>query len=152
MESYQIGIDVGGTFTDLVAAGGPEPVYLKVPTPADDQALGVHAGLKRLAARLGLGRSQLLARTARIVHGTTVATNMMIEGTGSRVGLITTAGFRDELEYRRGLKETIYDPRLPAPRPLAQRRDYGVVLSADGCAIDREGTEAERSRRKEKGT
>jgi N-methylhydantoinase A len=152
MEYYQIGIDVGGTFTDLVAAGGPESVYLKVPTPADDQALGVHAGLERLAARLGLDRSQLLARTARIVHGTTVATNMMIEGTGSRVGLLTTAGFRDELEYRRGLKETIYDPRLRAPRSLARRRDYGVVLSADGYTIDREGTEAERARRKEKGT
>lgn len=73
MARHRIGIDVGGTFTDLVAVGGPESVYLKVPTPAEDQALGVHSGLDLLAARLGLDRRELLARTARIVHGTTVA-------------------------------------------------------------------------------
>jgi N-methylhydantoinase A len=135
MDRYQIGIDVGGTFTDVVVSGARRPTYLKVPTRSAAQAEGAQEGLERAAARLELTLPELLARTDRIVHGTTVATNMMIEGTGSRVGLLTTAGFRDEIEYRRGLKEAIYDPSLPPPRPLARRRDRLTVrerVGADG--------------------
>jgi N-methylhydantoinase A len=127
MQRYEIGIDVGGTFTDVVVAGSERPVYLKVPTRIGAQAESARAGLERAAGRLDLELGDLLARTDRIVHGTTIATNMMIEGTGSRVGLLTTAGFRDELEYRRGLKEAIYDPTLPPPRPLVRRRDRATV-------------------------
>ena len=135
MERYEIGIDVGGTFTDVVVADEGRPLYLKVPTRQDAQAESVHEGLTAAAARLGLPLADLLARSDRIVHGTTIATNMMIEGTGSRVGLLTTAGFRDELEYRRGRKEAIYDPTLPPPRPLVRRRDRRTVperIGADG--------------------
>ena len=135
MDRYQIGIDVGGTFTDVVVSGARRPTYLKVPTRSDAQAEGVREGLEQAAAQLGLTLPELLARTDRIVHGTTIATNMMIEGTGSRVGLLTTAGFRDEIEYRRGLTEAIYDPSLPPPRPLARRRDrltVGERVGADG--------------------
>jgi N-methylhydantoinase A len=138
MSRYQIGIDVGGTFTDVVVCGEERPTYLKVPTHSAAQAEGVRDGLDRAAERLGLKLADLLARTDRIVHGTTIATNMMIEGTGSRVGLLTTAGFRDELEYRRGLKEAIYDPSLPAPRPLVRRRDRLTVserVGADGSVV-----------------
>jgi len=148
MDRYQIGIDVGGTFTDVVVSGGRRPNYLKVPTRSAAQAEGVREGLERAAARLELTLPELLARTDRIVHGTTVATNMMIEGTGSRVGFLTTAGFRDEIEYRRGLKEAIYDPTLPAPRPLARRRDRLTVrerVAADGSvsiALDDEEVRA----------
>ena len=135
MDRYQIGIDVGGTFTDVVVSGGRRPIYLKVPTRSGSQAEGVREGLEQAAARLELTLPELLARTDRIVHGTTIATNMMIEGTGSRVGFLTTEGFRDEIEYRRGLKEAIYDPSLPPPRPLARRRDRLTVrerVGADG--------------------
>jgi N-methylhydantoinase A len=138
MQRCQIGIDVGGTFTDVVVAGPERPLYLKVPTHSRAQAESAREGLECAADRLGLELSDLLARTDRIVHGTTIATNMMIEGTGSRVGLLTTAGFRDELEYRRGLKEAIYDPTLPPPRPLVRRRDRVTVaerIGADGSVV-----------------
>jgi N-methylhydantoinase A len=149
MDRYQIGIDVGGTFTDVVVSGGRSPTYLKVPTRSAAQADGVREGLERAAARLELTLSELLARTDRIVHGTTIATNMMIEGTGSRVGFLTTEGFRDEIEYRRGLKEAIYDPSLPPPRPLVRRRDRLTVperVGADGsvlAALDEDAVRAQ---------
>jgi N-methylhydantoinase A len=149
MERYQIGIDVGGTFTDVVVSGGRSPTFLKVPTRSAAQADGVREGLERAAARLELTLSDLLARTDRIVHGTTIATNMMIEGTGSRVGFLTTAGFRDEIEYRRGLKEAIYDPSLPPPRPLVRRRNRLTVperVGADGSVLTALDEDAVRAR------
>jgi N-methylhydantoinase A len=149
MDRYQIGIDVGGTFTDVVVAGGPSSTYLKVPTRSAAQAEGVREGLERAAERLGLDVPDLLARTDRIVHGTTIATNMMIEGTGSRVGFLTTEGFRDEIEYRRGLKEEIYDPCLPPPRPLVRRRYRLTVperIGADGSELTALDEEAVRAR------
>jgi len=147
--AYQIGIDVGGTFTDLVAIGGDSPIYLKTPTHSAGSAAGVADGIGRIADQLGLSVPELLARTNMIVHGTTVATNMMIEGTGSRVGMLTTAGFRDDLEYRRGLKEAIYDPTLPPPRQLVRRRDRLTIderVGADGKVViplDEEGLRAQ---------
>lgn len=149
---YVIGVDVGGTFTDVVVAGHSDPLYLKVPTQSDAQASGIHDGIAAAAGRLGLSSRELLACTERIVHGTTVATNMMLEGDGSRVGLITTAGFRDDLEYRRGLKEAIYDPRLPAPRPLIRRRFRKTVaerISANGSVITPLGESAVRKQIRE---
>jgi N-methylhydantoinase A len=152
MERYEIGIDVGGTFTDVVVAGEGRPLYLKVPTRQNAQAESVHEGLAVAAARLGLPLADLLAQSDRIVHGTTIATNMMIEGTGSRVGLLTTAGFRDELEYRRGRKEAIYDPTLPPPRPLVRRRDRRTVserVGADGSVLTPLDQDAVRARIRE---
>ncbi len=148
MQHYSIGIDVGGTFTDVVIAGGHRPVYCKVPTTAGAQEDGAYRGLERAAATLGIGLGELLSRTDRIAHGTTVATNIMLEGNGARVGLLTTAGFRDDLEYRRGLKESVYDPTLPPPRPLAQRRHRHTVqerVDARGGIVrplDEEGVRA----------
>jgi len=139
MQRYDIGIDVGGTFTDVVVCGGDHPFYCKVPTSVRAQAEGVRLGIERAAAVLGLGLEALLARTDRVVHGTTVATNMMLEGSGARVGLLTTAGFRDELEYRRGLKESVYNPALPPPRPLALRRNrltVGERIDAKGRVVE----------------
>ena len=88
---YRIGIDVGGTFTDLVAVDAAGRVTLaKAPSTPADQSLGVMDGLARLAAALGIGADALLAETERIVHGTTVATNALLERKGARVGLLTT--------------------------------------------------------------
>src|SRR2546422_11003105 len=119
---YRIGIDVGGTFTDLVAidAGGA-PVLAKVPSTPDDPSLGVLAGLGALAQRLGLDRAALLAATDRIVHGTTVATNALLERKGARLGLLTTEGHRDVIEMREGLKDDRYNLRMPPPVPLVPR-------------------------------
>lgn len=123
MTEYRIGIDVGGTFTDLVLLRGDGTVLLeKTPTTPADQSEGVLAGLERLAAAEGLTREALLAATRSIVHGTTTGDNAMIQMRGAPTGLIVTAGFRDEIELRRCYKEDIWDPALPAPAPIARRR------------------------------
>ncbi len=120
---YRIGIDVGGTFTDLVLARPNGSVILeKSPTTPTDQSIGVVRGIERLAAREGLDARALLRTTQSIVHGTTTADNAMIEMSGAVTGLITTRGHRDEIELRRGFKENIWDPALPPPPPIAQRR------------------------------
>ena len=100
-----IGIDVGGTFTDLVAVDGEGKVtFAKAPSTPSDQSVGVMDGLQRLAEEMGADLAKLLAETERIVHGTTAATNALLEGKGARVGLVTTDGHRDILEMREGIK------------------------------------------------
>ncbi|MBS0243067.1 MAG: hydantoinase/oxoprolinase family protein [Proteobacteria bacterium] len=137
---YRIGIDVGGTFTDLVAvdAAGTSS-FAKSPSTPADPSIGVLEGLAVLARALGMDRNSLLAHTERIVHGTTVATNALLERKGARVGLITTAGHRDVLEMREGLKpEDRYNLRLAAPEPLVPRsRRIGVKerMRADGRVL-----------------
>ncbi|MGD9614411.1 MAG: hydantoinase/oxoprolinase family protein [Alphaproteobacteria bacterium] len=120
---YRIGIDVGGTFTDLVAIDqGGATTLAKVPSTPEDPSLGVLDGLALLAARLGLDRTALLAQTDRIVHGTTVATNALLERKGARLGLLTTEGHRDVIEMREGLKDDRYNLRMPPPEQLVPRR------------------------------
>ena len=120
---HRIGIDVGGTFTDfiLVSPGG-DASLLKVPTTLEDQSLGVMEGIGKLAAGAGLSTRALLEDTDLVVHGTTTADNTMIEMNGATVGLVTTAGHRDEIDIRRGYKESIWDPAYPPPTPIARRR------------------------------
>jgi N-methylhydantoinase A len=119
---YRIGIDVGGTFTDLVAIDEAGAAMLaKVPSTPDDPSLGVLDGLAQLAGRLGLERAALFADTDRIVHGTTVATNALLERKGAKTGLLTTAGHRDVIEMREGLKDDRYNLRLPPPEQLVPR-------------------------------
>ncbi|HLI14016.1 MAG TPA: hydantoinase/oxoprolinase family protein [Alphaproteobacteria bacterium] len=134
--AIRIGVDVGGTFTDLVAVDDAGKVTLaKSPSTPADQSIGVIEGLRRLAERLGLDLPELLRRTERIVHGTTVATNALLERKGAKVGLLTTAGHRDVLEMREGLKEDRYNLRMPPPEPLVPRHlRLGVRerLRADG--------------------
>src|ERR1700758_5510997 len=123
-----IGIDVGGTFTDLVAidAAG-RTVFAKSLSTPQDQSIGVMAGLDELARRLGLDRAKMLAQTQRLVHGTTVATNALLERKGAKVALLTTEGHRDVLEMREGLKGNRYDLRTPPPEPLVPRElRFGV--------------------------
>src|SRR4030095_15012410 len=133
---YRIGIDVGGTFTDLVAVDERGRVTLaKATSTPRDQSLGVMEGLGLLAEVLGVDRAALLRDTERIVHGTTVATNALLERKGARVGLLTTAGHRDVIEMREGLKDDRYNLRMPPPEPLVPRaRRLGVKerLRADG--------------------
>jgi N-methylhydantoinase A len=95
-----VGIDVGGTFTDLVAidAGGGVETRKVLSTPAD-QSEGVESSLR------ALGRTDV----SRVVHGTTVATNMLLERAGARVVLCATAGFTDLLELRRQVRASLYD-------------------------------------------
>jgi N-methylhydantoinase A len=120
---YRIGIDVGGTFTDLVAIDPAGVTTLtKVPSTPEDPSLGVLGSLSLLADRLGLDRTALLGQTDRIVHGTTVATNALLEHKGARLGLLTTEGHRDVIEMREGLKDDRYNLRMPPPEQLVPRR------------------------------
>lgn len=120
--TYRVGIDIGGTFTDFAMLKGDEVVLHKNLSTPEDRSLGVMQGLQTLAEKEGLSLGEFLARCEAIVHGTTVADNTLIEMNGALTGLITTAGFRDEIEYRRGYKEDIWDVRLAPPRQITPRR------------------------------
>ena len=125
---FRIGVDVGGTYTDLVATDETgRTVFAKSPSTPSDQSLGVMAGLEELARRLGVTRAAMLAATDRLVHGTTVATNALLERKGAKVALLTTEGHRDVVEMREGLKPDRYDLRSPPPEPLVPRElRFGV--------------------------
>ena len=119
---YRVGVDVGGTFTDVIAVDGEGTVtFVKAASTPEDQSIGVMNALSLLAERSGLELEELLSRTERIMHGMTVATNALLERKGARVGLLTTEGHRDVLEMREGLKPERYDLRLPRPEPLVPR-------------------------------
>jgi N-methylhydantoinase A len=130
---YRLGIDVGGTFTDFVLVHPNGRTELtKVLTTPSDQSLGVMSGIASLAAKVGVDLKSFLARTDRIVHGTTTADNTMIQMNGAVTGLLTTQGHRDQIEIRRGYKEQIWDPAYPGPTPIApRRRRFGVPERLD---------------------
>ena len=118
MSGLSIGVDVGGTFTDLagVAEDG-DVIACKVSSTPGDQSEGVESALRRLPAGT--------ARVASVVHGTTIVTNMLLERTGARVVLCATAGATDLLELRRQERAALYDlsahhapPLVPADRVL----------------------------------
>jgi N-methylhydantoinase A len=133
---WRIGIDVGGTFTDLAAVDETgRLVIAKCASTPRDQSEGLMEGLGLLATECGTDLAGLLARTERIVHGTTVATNALLERKGAHVGLLTTEGHRDVIEMREGLKDDRYNVRMPPPVPLVPRaRRLGVRerVAADG--------------------
>jgi N-methylhydantoinase A len=118
----KIGIDVGGTFTDFLLMDEEcnSRMYKVLSTP-DDLSVGVVTGLSELAKERGQTPQQFLAQVEIIVHGTTVATNAILTGKTARTGLITTRGFRDALEMRRGVRERLYDNKFQAPKPLVPR-------------------------------
>ncbi len=136
MTGFRIGVDVGGTFTDLVLVRPDGQVVLeKTPTTPADQSDGVLAGLGRLADAEGISLEALAQRTSSIVHGTTAGDNTMIQMSGAPTGLLVTQGFRDEIELRRCYKEDIWDPAYPAPEPIARRRvrlEIPERLTAEG--------------------
>ncbi len=139
MTTLTIGVDVGGTFTDLVAIDeNGNTIFAKSPSTPADQSIGVMTGLEELARRHELSLADMLGRTGRFVHGTTVATNALLERKGAKVALLTTEGHRDVLEMREGLKGNRYDLRSPPPEPLVPRhRRFGVRerLRPDGSVM-----------------
>lgn len=117
--SARIGIDIGGTFTDLVVLDETGNVErAKVLSTPKDYSDGIARGLEAVLAQAGLD----VSRITRIMHGTTVATNALLEGKGAKVALITTAGFRDVLEIRRLRMPVLYDIRFRKPPALVPRQ------------------------------
>jgi N-methylhydantoinase A len=117
----RVGIDVGGTFTDVVLVDEKSGTfhYTKTPTTHYDLAEGVLRGLQEILGLAGLSANDI----EYIIHGTTIGTNAIVEGKGAKVGLITTAGFEDVLEIRRGArpKEAAFDFGADNPPPLVPR-------------------------------
>jgi N-methylhydantoinase A len=109
----RLGVDVGGTFTDLVALDGDGLITAKVPSTPDDQARGVEQAL--------LAASFALERVTRFAHGSTVATNALLERRGVRTALVTTEGFRDVIEIGRQNRPSLYDLTRDRPPPLVPR-------------------------------
>ena len=143
-EAAEIGVDIGGTFTDIVCRrAGRAPIVFKVPTTRDDPSAGVLSALERLKTEFGIGAEDVV----RFVHGTTVATNAVIERKGARVGLLTTEGFRDILEIGRQIRQAVYsiilEPETPTfLAPGARRKGVAERIAADGrilVPLDEEG-------------
>jgi N-methylhydantoinase A len=116
---YRVGVDVGGTFTDIVLLGADGSIHTKkVSSTTDDYGRAIVAGLAELFDELEIAPDAVAA----VVHGTTVATNAILEGRGARTALLTTAGFRDVLEFRRIRVPVLYNLLYEKPPPLVPRR------------------------------
>ena len=124
----RVGVDIGGTFTDVVAlTEGGRAAVVKVASTPDDYGRGVLHGLAEARAELDLPA----AGVAEIVHGFTVATNAILEGKGAAMALITTDGFRDVLEIARLRVPRLYDLAYRKPPPLVERRCLEVRERVD---------------------
>jgi N-methylhydantoinase A len=117
--SLSLGIDIGGTFTDIVAYRHDNARFhsYKILTTPNDPSQAVVEGVAHLFQHARLA----YADVARVVHATTLFTNSLIERRGAKTGLITTAGFRDVVELRREHKYELYDLFIELPRPLVRR-------------------------------
>lgn len=120
MEAWRIGVDSGGTFTDvcLFRDGDAAARVWKVPSTPDDPSRAIAEGIKAALSVHG-GNAKAVAYLG---HGTTVATNALIQGRGAQTGLITSAGFRDLLEIRRQMRPSLYDLQCDKPNPVVPRR------------------------------
>jgi len=130
---YRIGFDIGGTFTDFILLDTERSKILlhKCLTTPHDPSVGALQGLGELVANAGIALSEV----REIVHGTTLVTNALIERKGAKLGLITTAGFRDILEMGTEQRYDIYDLFLQYPDPLVARRHRLEVAER----MDRDG-------------
>ncbi len=130
-ERIRIGIDTGGTFTDFVVARNSQINHFKIPSTPHNPAEAILAGLERIIAETN-------ALPAEIVHGTTVATNALLERKGARIALITTAGFEDVIEIGRQARPEIYNFMVTRPAPLVARHlRFGIDerIAPDGSII-----------------
>ena len=130
-DRYHIGIDVGGTFTDIVVCDRTDGTLTlhKVPTTPHDIASGISAALGKSGAPA--------AEIAEIAHGTTVATNALLERKGARTGLLTTAGFRDLLELRDGARRSLrgWQPAFEPVIPRQWRWEAAERVDASGTVL-----------------
>jgi len=118
MVRYRVGVDIGGTFTDIVLLGSDGKIHtLKLSSSEDDYARAIVEGLGQVFEESDASAGAI----EEIRHGTTVASNAILERKGARVGLITTAGFRDVLEIRTLRMPRLYDLAWSKPEPLVPR-------------------------------
>jgi len=119
---FVVGVDVGGTFTDLVCIDKEGNVtVVKTSSTPSDPSIAVIDALTKVAGKLKGSLEEFLPDVLRICHGTTVSTNTILTWTGAKTGLVTTKGFKDTLEIREGRRENQYNYAIPAPKPLVPR-------------------------------
>ena len=122
--TYRVGVDIGGTFTDIVLLGSDGTIHTKkISSSVGNYAQAIVDGLSEVFSETGLAGSTI----EEIRHGTTVASNAILEHKGARVGLITTKGFRDVLEIRTLRMPKLYDLTWTKPPPLVERYLRKVV-------------------------
>ena len=142
----RVGVDTGGTFTDFVRVDGPGLVVHKVRSTPDDPSRAIMSGLDEVDAqyvgrafRPGGPEGPPYVLPAAVIHGSTVATNAVLERRGARVGLVTTRGFEDVLRIGRQTRAELYNIFIPLPRPLVDPRvTVGVAerIGASGEVLE----------------
>ncbi|MEM7252000.1 MAG: hydantoinase/oxoprolinase N-terminal domain-containing protein, partial [Pseudomonadota bacterium] len=133
---YRVAIDVGGTFTDLSLYRESDGAVFdhKTASTPQDPSIAIARGLRELLGAHDAPGDEV----AHFAHGTTVATNMLIERRGAATGLLTTAGFRDVAEIGRQIRPALYDYSQSKPTPIARRRDRAEVngrIDVDGSEL-----------------
>jgi len=154
--SYRLGVDVGGTFTDLLLINeiSGETYTAKVPSTPEDSSIGVLNGVTRICAESGIDPTAI----HRVMHGTTVATNSVLTAKGARVGLVATRGFKHVLQVARsfcpgGLGGWVSYVKKPLLAPLELTIEADERMAADGTVVrtlDEAGLRVELQRLKDK--
>jgi len=136
--SYRLGVDVGGTFTDLLLVddSNGETYTAKVPSTPEDSSIGVLDGINRICSQSDID----LSKVSQVMHGTTVATNAVLTGKGAKVGLITTKGYRQVLQVARsfcpgGLGGWVSYVKTPLLAPLELTIEADERMGADGRSV-----------------
>jgi N-methylhydantoinase A len=137
--AYRLGVDIGGTFTDLVIQDATSGMIqtLKVPSTPDDPSEAVLNAIRQAGDPRELGID--LAAVTQLIHSTTVASNTILQGVGARTGLLVTDGFRDLLDIRRHKRYALFDAAYRKVRPLAERRlTFGIPerMDAQGGVVE----------------
>jgi N-methylhydantoinase A len=137
--SYRLGVDVGGTFTDLllINESNGETHTAKVPSTPEDSSIGVLNGIARICEESGIDPKQV----NRVMHGTTVATNAVLTGKGAKVGLVTTKGYKHVLQVARsfcpgGLGGWVSYVKKPLLAPLELTIEATERMGANGNSVD----------------
>lgn len=138
--TIRLGVDIGGTFTDVVLEIGPNRHSTKVLTTYSAPEDAIVEGMQKVCERAGISPAEI----SQIIHGTTLATNALIERRGAKTALITTSGFRDVIEMRTESRFEQYDlnltlPPPPAPQPAlcGEGTDRRARRSADPAGTRR---------------
>src|SRR5438045_8343265 len=142
MPTLLVGVDIGGTFTDCVVLDrdGTITATKSASTP-ENFAEGMLAAMRMAAERLGLSFEQFCRDVAALTHGTTVATNALIQRKGARVGLITTRGHEDAIHIMRGsrgvtsrdIRKVVHFPESQKPRPIVPKRFIDGISERVDC-------------------
>jgi N-methylhydantoinase A len=134
MTETRIGVDIGGTFTDVVVETPQGYATAKVLTDYAEPGRAILAGIEKAAGEAGVALSDI----TQVIHGTTLVTNALIERRGARTAFVTTEGFRDVIEMRSENRFEQYDLNLQLPKPLIPRQNrftLGERLAPDGTVL-----------------